>query len=542
MISVMADRRVGTPSVSSSDDEEAQGLPASLRPVPVVAELLRQSSSWAERRSEGDSQSATFSGSHRVVDSQWPELVAGSYNQGHSTLTRTSARQDIAAQQSQFSRARPYAAIQPAPTWSTSTSTSYHPGASRSWSNATWRRNQSSAYRPFQASSPSFADTGARVPAAPAAQRQSMRGAHCGYYGNHVAPLMAPSAGAFSYPERTAQIGPTNAESNTFRNPGISQRQTYQQHLSEKSRRAHYSAVQPFARAPVHYEAPLRRDGFGSSATSPVERRPTDSGPVPAVPGAGAANARPKVTPPEEAAAVGTRRPSISSHVGVPPKRLKTEEEPNKLDLLCTATLELGPLQDNPTGCSCPRSNCIKLYCDCFKAGRRCAEFCSCINCKNTEATQVERTQAIKNILARNPRAFTGGKREAVPRAPGDIVCNCLKSRCLKLYCDCFHNGRTCNEACACVQCLNIEAESGEGGRRKLAMQQALEKRPDAFVIKAKEVGSGCACKNNRCLKRYCDCFRFNLPCTDKCTCRQCGNGKPQPGSSGRALGRVVPV
>ena len=57
----------------------------------------------------------------------------------------------------------------------------------------------------------------------------------------------------------------------------------------------------------------------------------------------------------------------------------------DKLDLLCAATLDLGPLQHNPTGCSCPKSKCIALYCDCFKAGRRCDPHkCSCLNCKNT--------------------------------------------------------------------------------------------------------------------------------------------------------------
>ncbi len=57
----------------------------------------------------------------------------------------------------------------------------------------------------------------------------------------------------------------------------------------------------------------------------------------------------------------------------------------DKLDLLCAATLDLGPLQENPAGCSCPKSKCIALYCDCFKAGRRCnPDTCSCLNCKNT--------------------------------------------------------------------------------------------------------------------------------------------------------------
>lgn len=53
----------------------------------------------------------------------------------------------------------------------------------------------------------------------------------------------------------------------------------------------------------------------------------------------------------------------------------------DKLDLLCSATLEIGELHDNPTGCSCPKSKCVALYCDCFKAGRRCnASQCSCLD------------------------------------------------------------------------------------------------------------------------------------------------------------------
>lgn len=59
----------------------------------------------------------------------------------------------------------------------------------------------------------------------------------------------------------------------------------------------------------------------------------------------------------------------------------------SRLALLCSATIELGPLQENPTGCSCPKSRCIALYCDCFKAGRRCdRSVCTCLNCKNTAA------------------------------------------------------------------------------------------------------------------------------------------------------------
>jgi len=51
---------------------------------------------------------------------------------------------------------------------------------------------------------------------------------------------------------------------------------------------------------------------------------------------------------------------------------LKRSKGFDKLDILVSATLEMGPLQENAAGCSCPKSKCIALYCDCFKAGRRC--------------------------------------------------------------------------------------------------------------------------------------------------------------------------
>ena len=71
-----------------------------------------------------------------------------------------------------------------------------------------------------------------------------------------------------------------------------------------------------------------------------------------------------------------------------------------------------------------------------------------------------------------------------------------LSFRCLKLYCQCFQMGKTCNpDLCTCVDCVNLDGDST--GLRELAIQQTLEKRPDAFKKKPreKEPGSGCACK-----------------------------------------------
>lgn len=197
----------------------------------------------------------------------------------------------------------------------------------------------------------------------------------------------------------------------------------------------------------------------------------------------------------------------------------------NKLDLLCSATLEIGPLHDNPMGCSCPKSKCVALYCDCFKAGRRCnPSTCSCLDCKNTVAESGPhgaRTAAIRSILARNPRAFQTAGCGAPKIAPGQIACNCIRSRCLKLYCSCFQNGKPCDpNVCTCVDCYN----TSENPLRKQAVELCLEKRPDAFATRTREPGLGCACKNNRCIRKYCDCFRSNLPCSERCSCRHCAN------------------
>eukprot|EP00540_Astrosyne_radiata_P007381 CAMPEP_0116855626 /NCGR_PEP_ID=MMETSP0418-20121206/19395_1 /TAXON_ID=1158023 /ORGANISM="Astrosyne radiata, Strain 13vi08-1A" /LENGTH=456 /DNA_ID=CAMNT_0004488805 /DNA_START=310 /DNA_END=1678 /DNA_ORIENTATION=+ len=103
-----------------------------------------------------------------------------------------------------------------------------------------------------------------------------------------------------------------------------------------------------------------------------------------------------------------------------------SDESTRWLGLLCDTAVDVGPLRDPPPGCSCPRSLCVKLYCDCFRSGRTCKDHCTCSNCENTvaESTHREgkRIKAIKEMLEKNPRAFAADKKEAVPRNPGDLV------------------------------------------------------------------------------------------------------------------------
>jgi hypothetical protein len=61
------------------------------------------------------------------------------------------------------------------------------------------------------------------------------------------------------------------------------------------------------------------------------------------------------------------------------------------------------------------------------------------------------------------------------------ICCNCKKSKCLKLYCDCFAKGEFCGKDCNCVGCANNEANQEE---RQNAMISTRERNPNAFKPK----------------------------------------------------------
>jgi Tesmin/TSO1-like CXC domain, cysteine-rich domain/F-box-like len=107
--------------------------------------------------------------------------------------------------------------------------------------------------------------------------------------------------------------------------------------------------------------------------------------------------------------------------------------------------------------------------------------------------------------------------------ADSPVVCNCKKSKCLKLYCDCFATSATCSSACNCVACEN---NTEHDGVRQEARRAILDRNPAAFQLKASDdTSSGCSCKKSSCLKKYCECYRLGNCCTtDRCRCVTCKN------------------
>ena len=99
--------------------------------------------------------------------------------------------------------------------------------------------------------------------------------------------------------------------------------------------------------------------------------------------------------------------------------------------------------------------------------------------------------------------------------------CTCKNSNCLKFYCECFANGRFC-ENCKCENCKNTQ-EYKELRLKKYNI--IISRNPKAIQkINSTKRSWTCKCRNSNCSKKYCDCFQNGRFCTSKCRCLNCMN------------------
>ncbi|XP_045078480.1 protein lin-54 homolog isoform X2 [Coregonus clupeaformis] len=146
-------------------------------------------------------------------------------------------------------------------------------------------------------------------------------------------------------------------------------------------------------------------------------------------------------------------------------------------DIQTQARLPLNGLSTSGTAfrprkpCNCTKSQCLKLYCDCFANGEFC-QSCNCTNCFNNLEHETDRAKAIKACLDRNPEAFKpkiGKGKEGESDRRHSKGCNCKRSGCLKNYCECYEAKIMCSSTCKCVGCKNFE----ESPERKTLMHLA---------------------------------------------------------------------
>ncbi|CAG9326141.1 unnamed protein product [Blepharisma stoltei] len=117
---------------------------------------------------------------------------------------------------------------------------------------------------------------------------------------------------------------------------------------------------------------------------------------------------------------------------------------------ITTNTLKLNKLYSFPQKralssltpkCACKRSQCLKMYCECFAANSLCAD-CDCIGCSNIpieDETKLISHEKLKIVNVKHQRG-----------------CSCKRSNCRKKYCECYQKNLYCKHFCKCLSCENM--------------------------------------------------------------------------------------
>uniref|UniRef100_A0A1B6JGB0 CRC domain-containing protein n=1 Tax=Homalodisca liturata TaxID=320908 RepID=A0A1B6JGB0_9HEMI len=192
--------------------------------------------------------------------------------------------------------------------------------------------------------------------------------------------------------------------------------------------------------------------------------------------------------------------PKPTNNVPPPPPLLnKSKEVVSNKEIQSTPKSKIS--SEGPNGirprkpCNCTKSQCLKLYCDCFANGEFCFQ-CNCNSCFNNLDHEEERQRAIKACLERNPNAFRPkiGKGYVGDERRHNKGCNCKRSGCLKNYCECYEAKIPCSNNCKCIGCRNVEESkdarernNSEGSKinQQIAVKSKLKSEIEECVYKS---------------------------------------------------------
>ena len=110
----------------------------------------------------------------------------------------------------------------------------------------------------------------------------------------------------------------------------------------------------------------------------------------------------------------------------------------------------------------------------------------------------------IKNILI-----YEKNKNRKSLDIKSKPCCSCIKTKCIKKYCECFANNKFCTN-CICLDCKNKDIFINFQNK-------------DKENTTSKEIVF-CTCSKSGCNKKYCECYKEGLKCNIKCRCVKCLN------------------
>uniref|UniRef100_A0A6S8DAU9 CRC domain-containing protein n=1 Tax=Aureoumbra lagunensis TaxID=44058 RepID=A0A6S8DAU9_9STRA len=169
-------------------------------------------------------------------------------------------------------------------------------------------------------------------------------------------------------------------------------------------------------------------------------------------------------------------------------------------------------------------------------ASRRPSNISPYENRMNNDIFMKRYAQNIDHEILEEERLARKRKSETPLRA-----CNCKRSKCLKLYCECYAAGVFCFD-CNCTACENTVpttyknftkeriTHADAGGTPTLPPPTGGSESSTCNKRKSHaKQRDGCNCKKSKCLKKYCECYEADGHCDEKCKCINCKN---YPGSA----------
>jgi hypothetical protein len=150
--------------------------------------------------------------------------------------------------------------------------------------------------------------------------------------------------------------------------------------------------------------------------------------------------------------------------------------------------------------CNCKRSNCLKLYCDCFQGGVHCrVGVCNCLGCQNLASHEDERLIQQLFTLGKNPNAFRSKQSWMASMEAGDMTNILSLSNGTTTTVASLKNHLSLSPKTRKETMVDPVAGIRNGGNATMPMESATMAGRD-----------GCYCKKSNCLKKV-RCFCVHL-------------------------------